>query len=198
MNCADNSAGAPRLPIATVAVSDCLTGAKVRWDGDDNGGAWPRRKAERLFRLVGVCPEVGIGMGVPREPIRLVGDAAAPRAVAVADERRDYTGRLAGYLEQARPVLDGVAGYIFADRSPSCGVSGVKVFAADGSHRRLGRGTFAAAVLAAYPGLPAVDAETLFDDDALREFALAVAAYKPAAGDAAQVREAVGQVLRQA
>ena len=162
------------LPLAKVAASECLLGARVRWDGDDNGETWPRRTVARLFDLVGLCPEVGIGMGVPRPPIRLEGDAATPRAVGL----EDYTARLGDYARRKAPVIADAAGYIFADRSPSCGLRGVKVYAADGSFRRIGRGVYAAAVLAGNPNLPAVDAETLFDEAVLRAFVAAVAAYR--------------------
>ena len=163
------------LPFATVAASECLLGTHVRWDGDHNGDVWPRRIVARLFDLVGLCPEVGVGMGVPRPPIRLEGDAAKPRAVGPDG---DYTTRLGDYARCASPVIAGVAGYIFADRSPSCGLRGVKVYAADGSFRRVGRGIYAAAVLAEHPTLPAVDAETLLDDAVLHRFVAAVAAYR--------------------
>jgi len=163
--------------LATIAVSECLLGRAVRWDGDDNGDAWPREAVARLFHCVGLCPEVGIGMGVPRPPIQLAGTPDAPRAVAVDDPTSDYTVRLAGYARRMATTLDGVAGYVFADRSPSCGLAGVKVYDVAGRYSRLGRGVYAAAVLADRPGLPAVDAETLNCRDVLIDFALAVVAY---------------------
>lgn len=175
------------LPLAKVAASECLLGAHVRWDGDDNGETWPRRTVARLFDLVGLCPEVGIGMGVPRPPIRLEGDAARPRAVG----GEDYTTRLGDYAKRAAPVIADVAGYIFADRSPSCGLRGVKVYAADGSFRRVGRGVYAAAVLAGNPNLPAVDAETLFDEAVLRAFVAAVAAYRGIDADDRDIARAI-------
>ena len=113
-------------------------------------------------------------MGAPRDPIELVGDATAPRVIALDDPNLDYTDRLKGYVSEVGAVLDHVHGYIFADRSPSCGLAGVKVFAEDGSFERVGRGVFAAAVLAGYPDLPVVDAETLDDEEVLLDFVLAV------------------------
>ncbi len=159
-----------------VAASECLLGHHVRWNGEHNGDTWPRQRLENVFTLVGICPEVGIGMGVPRDPIQLVGAASTLRAVAVDDPNLVYTDRLQGYVSEVSGVLDGVHGYIFADRSPSCGLAGVKVFAADGSFERVGRGVYAAAVLASYPDLPAVDAETLDDENVLLDFVLAVLA----------------------
>ena len=167
----------PSSRLATIAVSECLLGRAVRWDGDDNGDVWPREVVARLFHCVGLCPEVGIGMGVPRPPIQLAGDPAAPRAVGVDDPSSDYTDRLAGYAHRMAATLNGVSGYVFADRSPSCGLAGVKVYDVAGRYRRLGRGVYAAAVLADRPDLPAVDAETLNCRAVLIDFAIAVAAY---------------------
>lgn len=157
-----------------VAVSECLLGARVRWDGDHNGDVWPRERLEQMFSLVGLCPEVGIGMGVPRRPIQLMGRAGAPRVVAVDNPELDYTDRLASWHETAAGTLAGVSGYIFADRSPSCGLKGVKVYAPDGSSQRAGTGIHAAAVATAYPDLPRVDAEDLWVPQALEDFAVAV------------------------
>ena len=163
--------------LATIAVSDCLLGRRVRWDGDDNGDVWPRATIEALFDCVGLCPEVGIGMGVPRPPIELTGDAAAPRAVRVVEPHVDFTDELAGFARRMAATLNRVSGYVFADRSPSCGLAGVKVFDDAGRFRRLGRGVYAAAVLDEHPGLPAADAETLNSRDALIDFAVAVLSY---------------------
>ena len=122
-------------------------------------------------------------MGVPREPIQLVGEASAPRVVAVDNPARDYTERLGQYAREVASTLDEVHGYIFADRSPSCGLAGVKVFAEDGSFERVGRGVYAAAVRAGYPDLPAVDAQTLGDEEVLLDFALAVLANRGVVGN---------------
>ena len=170
-------------PLGTLAVSECLRGSAVRWDGDHNGEGWPRRVVEQLFDLIGICPEVGIGLGVPRPPIRLFaapGDAE-PRAVVMTETPADITPRLTEYAATVASTVAQVDGYIFADRSPSCGLAGVKVFAANGNYRRIGRGVFAAAVTQAQPMLPAVDAERLQDPATLLDFACAVAAHR--AGD---------------
>ena len=158
-----------------VAVSECLLGARVRWDGDHNGDVWPGERLQAVFELV------------------LFGDAAAPRAVAVHDPRLDYTDRLASWHRTATPTLTGVSGYVFADRSPSCGLKGVKVFAADGSWQRAGTGVHAAAVAAAWPELPLVDAEDLWAPDAMEGFAVAVVrhALREEAPDGKAVRRAL-------
>ena len=157
-----------------VAVSECLLGSRVRFDGDHNGDVWPRARLEAVFTLVGLCPEVGIGMGVPRPPIKLVGSPSTVRAVAVHDQTQDYTDQLASWHRTATAAVAGVSGYVFADRSPSCGLKDVKVYAADGSWKRTGRGIHAAAVAATWPDLPLTDAEELCAEDAFERFAVAV------------------------
>ena len=178
-------------PLGVVAVSECLRGERVRWNGDHNGDGWPRRTAEALFTLVGLCPEVGIGMGVPRAPIQLAGEATNPRAVMAADQSVDVTAKLKGFASRCAPILNDVAGYIFAARSPSCGLAGVKLFAPDGSYRRSGRGVYASAVLAAHPTLPAVDAEALANEDVLLDFAVAVARRNGRRPDRDYIRERI-------
>lgn len=182
----DNPASCPGHRLGTLAVSECLQGSAARWDGDHNGEVWPRRLVERLFDLIGLCPEVGIGLGVPRVPIRLVGEAASPRALVMERTPSDITAELEQFAGRMAGTLAQVDGYVFADRSPSCGLAGVKVHAADGRYRREGRGVYAAAVLRAQPTLPAVDAECLWDEATLLDFACAVVAHHAArtsAGD---------------
>lgn len=179
-------------------MSECLQGSAVRWDGDHNGDVWPRRVVQRLFDLIGLCPEVGIGLGVPRAPIRLVGEASSPRAVVMERTPSDITAQLEQFAGRMAGTLAQVDGYVFADRSPSCGLAGVKVHAADGRFRREGRGVYAAAVLRAQPALPAVDAECLWDDATLLDFACAVAARhaaRCASGDAPNRRRRVARLL---
>lgn len=165
-----------------MAVSACLAGASVRWDGTHQGDDWPRQAAETLFALRAICPEVGIGMGVPRPPIGLQGSPSRPRVVLAPGRRSpparnmDFAPRLRRFAESQADVLRGVHGYIFAARSPSCGLTDVKVFRADGTFRRDGQGVYASAVLAAHPCLPVVEAQKLACAAPLLEFALAVAA----------------------
>ena len=176
----DGPASCPSHRLGTLAVSECLQGSAVRWDGDHNGEVWPRRVVQQLFDLIGLCPEVGIGLGVPRAPIRLVGEASSPRAELMGRTASDITAQLEQFAGRMAGTLAQVDGYVFADRSPSCGLAGVKVYAADGRYRREGRGVYAAAVQRAQPALPAVDAECLWDEATLLDFACAVAARRAA------------------
>ena len=160
----------PEPPLA-IAVSECLTGAPVRYDGGHRASAWPRLALEGLYEFQPICPEVGIGLGVPRAPIRLVGTAAAPRAVGVEDASVDVTDRLRAYAGTRLPDLDDVDGYVFKARSPSCGLKGVALHTdPDGPAAPEGTGLFAAEIARARPALPLEDGENLFEPGALESF----------------------------
>ncbi len=148
-----------------VAISACLTGEAVRYDGSDAAADLPEAGLAAVFEYEPICPEVGIGLGVPRPPIRLVGEGGSFRAVGVDDPSLDVTGALSAFGRAQAARLDGVYGYIFMTRSPSCGLASVKVRSdvQGAPYRTDGRGLYAASLLAARPGLPAEENERLFD-----------------------------------
>ncbi len=131
-------------------------GERVRYDGTDKRDAFIVDAVARIFVLVPVCPEVGIGMGVPRPPIHLEGSADDPRALGVVDRSLDVTQRLKDFGREKATELAGISGYIFKSKSPSCGVAGVKVFR-DGRVYATGVGLFAREMQARLPLLPVVD-----------------------------------------
>jgi len=97
---------------------------------------------------VPVCPEVAIGRGTPREPIRLVGDTDAPKAVGTVRPELDVTEALAAYGRQIAEQLHDINGYILMQKSPSCGMERVKVYAANGhTQPGGGSGVFAQALI---------------------------------------------------
>ena len=55
-----------------IGVSACLLGEQVRHDGGHKRNAFLLEELAPHVRFVPVCPEVGIGLGAPRESIRLV------------------------------------------------------------------------------------------------------------------------------
>lgn len=154
----------PRLRLG---VSSCLLGERVRYDGDHKLDRFITGTLGKYFEFVPVCPEVAIGLGVPRPPIRLVGDPAVPRAVGIESPKLDVTGKLAAYGRRQAHMLDNLDGYILKSRSPSCGMERVKVYAGHG-HAKTGRGIYAAAFLEVQPLLP-VEEEGRLGDPALRD-----------------------------
>ncbi|WP_339487779.1 YbgA family protein [Pseudomonas sp. EL_65y_Pfl2_R95] len=152
-----------------IAISACLLGEQVRYNGGHKESRLCSRTLGDYFDFVSICPEVAIGLGTPREPIRLVGNPDAPRAVGTVNSDNDVTDRLAAYGQQVADQLTDICGYILMQQSPSCGVQRVKVYQADGRPSEpKGTGIFAAEFIARHPNLPIEEAGRL-NDPVLRE-----------------------------
>src|SRR5213593_2155080 len=158
----------PAMAPLRLGISACLLGQAVRWDGGHKRDRFLAATLGRFVEWVPVCPEVELGLGVPREPIRLEGDPAGPRLVA-ANSRRDLT-RAMTRLARARvgqlARLD-LVGYVLKKDSPSCGMEGVRVHGG-GRPLRRGTGLFARALMTRLPLLP-VEEEGHLRDAALCE-----------------------------
>lgn len=166
-----------RPPRLRLGISSCLLGQKVRYDGHHKLDSFIAGTLGKYFEFVPVCPEVAIGLGVLRPPIRLVGDPAAPRAVGVADPTLDVTTKLAAYGRRQARALDDISGYILKSRSPSCGMERVQVYGAGGRARR-GRGVYAAALMERQPLLPVEEEGRLGDPVRRDNFLERVFAYR--------------------
>lgn len=170
----------PDAPLK-VGISACLTGQEVRYDGTGAKSSLPGQHLLGLFDYQAFCPEVAIGMSVPRPPIRLVeSDQGDVRVVGVKDSGLDKTSELREYGDSVAEQVasNKLAGYIFMHNSPSCGLYRVKVYSrADVPGERKGRGAFAAALTAALPDLPVEDAGRLFDDVLRENFVTRAFAY---------------------
>jgi uncharacterized protein YbgA (DUF1722 family)/uncharacterized protein YbbK (DUF523 family) len=152
---APGRAARPRL-----GVSSCLLGEQVRFNGGHKRYRFLADELAGYVDWVPYCPEVAIGLGVPREAIRLTADGRLVNRRGDAD----HTAAMA-----ALPLPAGLDGYVFKARSPSCGLRGIPRYAGNGQPAdHAGRGLYAARVLAAFPLLPAED-EGRLNDPGLRE-----------------------------
>ena len=77
-----------------VGISSCLLGNEVRFDGGHKHSKMCSAELSRYFDFVAECPEVGIGLGIPRKPIRLIGDVKSPLLVSVHDSSIDHTEKM--------------------------------------------------------------------------------------------------------
>ncbi|MDT8397479.1 MAG: DUF523 and DUF1722 domain-containing protein [Pseudomonadales bacterium] len=161
-----------------VGISSCLLGQAVRYNGGHKHSETCSGDLGRYFDYVPVCPEVGIGLGVPRKPIRLVGDPADPRAVGVENPDFDVTARLQDFGRKKAPELADLSGYIFIKGSPSCGLFRVKVYRRNGyPEATAGTGIYAKVITDSYPLLP-VEEDGRLQDPVLKEnFVTRVFAY---------------------
>jgi uncharacterized protein YbgA (DUF1722 family)/uncharacterized protein YbbK (DUF523 family) len=161
--------GTPAGEAIRIGISSCLLGRKVRFDGGHKRDAFLVDTFGSYVEWVPVCPEVELGLGVPRESLRLVRRADGIRMVNtksgrdISDEMRRYAR--ARVEELARENL---AGFVLKKDSPSCGMERVKVYAGAGAGERAGRGLFAEALIVRLPTLP-VEEEGRLCDPRLRE-----------------------------
>lgn len=152
-----------------VGISSCLLGEEVRHNGSHKRHAWITQTLGRFFDFCPVCPEVAVGLGVPRPMIQLTGAVDDPRVRGTEDPGLDVTEKLAAYGREKAGELTHISGYIFKNRSPSCGVWRVPVWPAkDQPPRREGRGAYARAFIETQPLLP-VEEEGRLGDSVLRE-----------------------------
>ena len=164
----------------TLGISACLLGQKVRYNGGHKRSSFCVNTLNRFFHFEPVCPEVAIGLSIPREPIRLVGDLAlapsgqssssAPdkqlhvRVVGTDNATLDVTDALNQYGKDKAQELNHINGYILMQKSPSCGMERVKVYHVNG--HPLGEsapGAYAKALMEAAPLLPVEEEGRLHD-----------------------------------
>jgi uncharacterized protein YbgA (DUF1722 family)/uncharacterized protein YbbK (DUF523 family) len=156
-----------------IGISACLLGEEVRYNGGHKRDAFLTDTFGRYVEWVPVCPEVELGMGTPRPPIRLerIGGGMSPSVrLGMPSTGADYTDAMRGYAERrvaelARLDLDG---YVLKKDSPSCGMERIKIYHGPGAPSKDGRGLFAEILMARLPDLP-VEEEGRLNDPALRE-----------------------------
>ena len=158
----------PARPIK-IGISSCLMGDKVRFNGDHKHDRYITGILGQYFSFVPVCPELEIGMGVPRESVRLIGTTDVPRMIGDISGK-DWTGRMNKYSRKRvrQQDLQGLSGYLFKKDSPSCGMERVKLYSGKGAPSKQAVGLFAGALVARYPVLP-IEEEGRLNDPRLRE-----------------------------
>jgi uncharacterized protein YbgA (DUF1722 family)/uncharacterized protein YbbK (DUF523 family) len=159
----------PEPPRIRIGISACLLGQEVRYNGGHKRDAFLTDTFGRYVEWVPVCPEVELGMGTPRPPIRLERLGEEVRLV-MPSTGEDYTEPMRAWSQRRAEALAGMEldGYVLKKDSPSCGMERVKVYPGPGQPSKDGRGLFAAALIARLPDLP-VEEEGRLNDPPLRE-----------------------------
>ena len=142
-------------------------GHEVRYDGGHKRHSYIESTLGHYFEFIPFCPEVSIGMGIPRMPIRLEWAGENIRCVGVKDPILDVTDRLTKSADEQQHWHQQLCGYILKKDSPSCGMERVKVYKNNMPERK-GTGVYAAQMMKNFPYLP-VEEEGRLGDPALRE-----------------------------
>lgn len=127
------------------AISSCLYGEKVRYDAKPQALSVDElQQIAQEKKLLPICPEIAIGLGVPRPPIHLREYVDGYHAVVIENPVFDYTQALRNYAAQVLKQNPELKGCILKQKSPSCGTGQTKLYDRDGLLQRLdGWGVFA-------------------------------------------------------
>jgi uncharacterized protein YbgA (DUF1722 family)/uncharacterized protein YbbK (DUF523 family) len=167
-----------RAPIR-IGISACLLGDQVRFDGGHKRDQFLTDTLGRFVEWIRVCPEVEMGLGTPRETLRLVRVGGTLRMITTRTGT-DHTDAMNAWARRRTAELaeEDLCGYVLKKDSPSCGMERVKVYGAGQQQERSGRGLFATMLLERFPHLP-VEEEGRLSDPKLREnFVERVFAYR--------------------
>jgi uncharacterized protein YbgA (DUF1722 family)/uncharacterized protein YbbK (DUF523 family) len=161
-----------------IGVSACLIGEKVRFDASNKPSNFCIKEFGQHVTYKSYCPEVAIGLPIPRATIRQISDGDMIK-VSRPDGSGDVTDALRDYGKKVAGLTKDLSGYIFCAKSPSCGMERVKIYSKEGnSLPSKGVGVFAAEIMAANPNLPCEENGRLNDPLIRENFVARVYAYK--------------------
>jgi uncharacterized protein YbgA (DUF1722 family)/uncharacterized protein YbbK (DUF523 family) len=146
-----------------------LLGHRVRYDGGHTRDHFVTEQLGKVFKLTPVCPELEAGMGVPRVAIHLRRVDGKQRLVS-RDGSHDYTDRIAAVARRrTRELEHRISGFIFKNKSPTCGIERVPVANANGVKQdRSGTGLFVQHFTRLAPLVP-IEEQGRLNDPVLRE-----------------------------
>ncbi len=152
-----------------MGISSCLLGNEVRHDGGHKRNTYVMSALSEYFSFRPFCPEMAIGLGVPRPTIRLSKLADQKiRLVGTKNPDLDVTDDMNSWSENAMNGVNDLSGFILKSNSPSCGMERVRVYDKNGMPSRDGVGLFARVLMEKNPALP-VEEEGRLNDPVLRE-----------------------------
>jgi uncharacterized protein YbgA (DUF1722 family)/uncharacterized protein YbbK (DUF523 family) len=158
-----------------IGISSCLLGNEVRWNAGHKHDKYLTRTLGKFVEYVPVCPEVEVGLGIPRESMRLVGNPDTPRLVTFKS-KTDHTDRMLTWAKKRVGELEkeDLCGFIFKSDSPSSGMIRVKVYNEKGMPHKVGIGMFARAFMEHFPLIPVEDDGRLNDPSIRENFILQI------------------------
>lgn len=160
-----------------IAVSSCLLGEAVRYDGTDKHISFITESLAKEYNLISFCPEMAVGMGVPRAPIHLLESEGIIQVVGIEEPLCNMTTAITEYGRKVVAMHNDICGYIFKKNSPSCGTHNVKVMNNAGIYEHKGRGIYAATIMQALPTLPVIDEDDCLNKKAMKSFLIKVDKY---------------------
>lgn len=159
----------------TIGISACLLGRPVRYDGETKSSPELTALLQQHIKTQEFCPEVGIGLPVPRPPIHAVAHDTEIRIVGVHQPENDFTDALTDY---AKRIPKNLHGFLLKARSPSCAVGSAPLVDRRGEKIDLISGQFSHSLQRRFPCMPICDESALFNNRATHAFLLCVYLYQ--------------------
>lgn len=155
--------------VIKVGISSCVLGENVRFDSGHKISKFVTKELVPFFEFVPVCPEVGMGMPVPRPTIRLISDQERIALVETKDASIDHTDKMMDYSKSkvAELSITELCGYVVCAKSPTCGMERVKVYKKGGAEN-IGVGLYTQELMKQMPWLP-VEEDGRLNDPVLKE-----------------------------
>jgi uncharacterized protein YbbK (DUF523 family) len=153
-------------------VSACLLGRHCRYDGKIIQVADFETFLAQV-EVIEVCPELGLGLGVPRPPIDILRKGETRKLIEF-QSGRDLSLDMLNYSQSWLKAVGQIDGFILKARSPSCAIRDAKILESKSPERilDLGQGFFTQVAKELYPDLPFASEEDLKTPVLRREFLL--------------------------
>ena len=153
-----------------LGISSCLLGAQVRYDGGHQLDRYLRDVLGEYVEYVPVCPEVEVGLPIPRDTLRLIENEEQQVRLVFSRSGEDITERMEVWASARVKQLEQeqLDGFVFKSKSPSSGMERVKLYDRNSVPKQVGVGVFARHFMEHFPLLP-VEEEGRLNDPRLRE-----------------------------
>lgn len=172
-----NLVSAPLSSKPLLGVSACLMGNEVRYNGGHKESRYITQVLSQYFEFRPICPEVEIGLSVPRPTIRLAEKNGDVRVIASDNDQVDYSSDLKQLAHSVAPSMQGLSGFIFMQKSPSCGINSTKVYGEKGQPIFMSDGAFSGELKKLLPLMPVTESGRLNDNPIKGNFISMVYAY---------------------
>ncbi len=164
-----------KLSKPKIGISACLIGQPVRHNGSYFRHEWIADVLAKHVEVVPVCPEMAMGLGSPRESMRLLKTPNESTALVGCRSQTDFTEQglraSSSLAQQYGPQVDA---FVLAPKSPTCGVEHVRLYSNSQNYTSDGQGLFAQEMHKQFPNLLLVNAGRLFEEDARKNFLTAI------------------------
>ena len=162
-----------------IAISSCLVGNKVRYDGGSKTFKWATTVLSEYADFHPYCPEMEIGLPAPRKTIRLIDVNNQIELKTNAQSDDDLSGKMKELFEKTQNNFKDKDGIIVTVNSPSCGMERVKLYGENGMLiNKQSVGVFTNELMKKYPLIPIEENGRLQDKAILKNFLERLFAYK--------------------